>query len=178
MLRTLLYFCEMNSTIKTVLLTILTLSVFTLALVELTGVSRTALFNKFNGIEEGHSEVDMNKEDQAARDAKVKAMPKTTLDVLQTKFDFGKIKEGDKVKHTYKVKNIGAHPLMISNVQVSCGCTAPFFSKDPIQPGEEGDITLEFNSAGKFGRVEKNALIVGNANNAPFSIGFVAEVEK
>jgi hypothetical protein len=166
----------MNATIKTILLTVLTLSVFALALVELSGVSRTALFNKFEGKEE-HSH-ELSPEDQAKRDEEVKKMPKTVIEVIETKYDFGKMKEGDKVRHTWKVKNAGEHPLFISNVQTSCGCTAPFFSKEPILPGKEGEITLEFNSAGKAGDVNKNALIIANADNAPFSIGFTAQVEK
>lgn len=166
----------MNTTIKTVMLTVLTLSVFAMALVELSGVSRTALFNKFDGKEEHTHEI--SAEDQAKRDEEVKKMPKTTLEVLNTKHDFGVIKDGDKVRHTWKVKNTGTNPLFISNVQTSCGCTAPFFSKEPILPGNEGEITIEFNSAGKVGDVHKNALIIANADNAPFSIGFTAKVEK
>jgi Protein of unknown function (DUF1573) len=104
-------------------------------------------------------------------------MPKTTIEVADTKFDFGKITDGDKVSHTWTFKNIGTHPLLLSNVQTSCGCTAPFFPKEPILPGQEGKITLEFNSAGKSGMVNKNALIMGNADNAPFSIGFSADVQ-
>jgi hypothetical protein len=45
-------------------------------------------------------------------------------------------------------------------------------------PGAEAIITLEFNSAGKEGLVNKNALIVANTEDSPFSIGFTAEVEK
>jgi hypothetical protein len=155
---------------------VLTLSVFAVALVELSGVSRTALFNKFTG-EEDHSH-GVSPEDQAKRDEEVKNMPKTHLEVVETKFDFGNMKEGDKVRHTWVVKNAGEHPLVISNVQTSCGCTVPAFSKEPVLPGKQGEITLEFNSAGKAGEVNKNALIIANADNAPFSIGFTAVVEK
>ena len=116
--------------------------------------------------------------DQAKRDEEVKKMAKTILDVPETKFDFGTITEGDKVRHTWVVKNIGREPLVISNVQTSCGCTAPSFNKEPILPGKEGEITLEFNSAGKAGAVQKNALIIANADNSPFSIGFTAQVNK
>jgi hypothetical protein len=167
----------MNTTIKTILLTVLTLSVFAIALIELSGVSTHALYNKY-GIGNGHDGPYINREDQAKKDEAVKKMPQTSLEVAETKFDFGKIKEGEKVRHTYMVKNAGTNPLVISNVQVSCGCTAPFFPKEPIQPGKTGEVTLEFNSAGKEGMVNKNALIVANADNAPFSIGFSAEVEK
>ena len=53
----------MNPTLKTVLLTVLTLSLFAIALVELSGVSRTALINRFGG-EEAHNH-EASPEDQA-----------------------------------------------------------------------------------------------------------------
>lgn len=168
----------MNATLKTILLTVLTLSLFAIALVELSGVSQTALFNKLGAKAEEKQEVKLTPDDKAKRDEEVKAMPKTTMEVPNTKFDFGKMKEGEKVRHNWTVKNTGNNPLMISNVQTSCGCTAPSFPKEPILPGAEAIITLEFNSAGKEGLVNKNALIVANTDDSPFSIGFTAEVEK
>ena len=63
----------MNTTIKTILLTVLTLSVFAIALIELSGVSSQALFNKYGiGSGPGHTEAP----DQAKRDEEVKKMPK------------------------------------------------------------------------------------------------------
>lgn len=165
----------MNTQIKTVLLTILTLSVFTIALVELSGVSQRALFNKYGiGKETGHStELD----ERNSREAQVKAMPKTKMVFPEDKFNFGKIKEGEKVRHAFKFKNLGDNPLMISDAIASCGCTVPSFSKEPILPGGEGEILVEFNSAGRKGHQSKNVLIVSNADREKISVSFEAEVE-
>lgn len=168
----------MNTTIKTVLLTILTLSVFAIALVELSGVSQTALLNKFNGTGAIPAEGKLSSEELMKRDQMVKKMRKTTMEVDTTRYSFGTVKEGTKVRHTWVVKNTGTEPLMISNINVSCGCTAPYFSKDPILPGKQDEITLTFNSAGKSGHVSKNAQIIANVENSPFPIGFEADVEK
>lgn len=165
----------MNPTFKTILLTILTLSVFAIALVELSGVSQTAFINKYTNGSAPH-EIHLSEDDQTKRDLEVKKIPKTTMEVPDTKFNFGTMKEGDKVRHTWKVRNTGAQPLMIANVQTSCGCTAPFYPKEPILPGKEGEVTLEFNSDGKKDHVIKNALIIANTDNSPFSIGFEADV--
>jgi len=167
----------MNATIKTILLTVLTLSVFAIALVELSGVSSTALINKY-GKKAVEHKIDLSKKDQSKRDDEVKNLPKTKMEIAETKYNFGKMKEGDKAQHNYIVKNTGDQPLMIANVQTSCGCTAPSFPKEPILPGKEAIITLEFNSAGKSGHVLKNALVIANSDNSPFSIGFEADVEK
>ncbi len=128
----------MNAQIKTVLLTVLTLSVFTIALVELSGVSQRALFNKYGiGKETGHStELD----ERNGREARVKAMPKTKMVFPEDKFNFGKIKEGEKVRHAFKFKNLGDNPLMISDAIASCGCTVPsFFQRADIARGRRGD---------------------------------------
>lgn len=164
----------MNNQLKIILLTVLTLSVFVIALVELSGVSSTALFNKY-GI--GSSPTGQTVNQEQTRDNNVAAMPKTKLEFYETKHDFGTIKEGDKVRYAYKFKNTGSNPLMISKITVGCGCTSPSFSKEPIAPGAEGEVVLEFNSDNKPGHQEKNAIIHSNAEMESMSIGFTAEVK-
>lgn len=165
----------MNAQIKTILLTVLTLSVLTIALVEVSGVSQRALFNKYGiGTETGHS-TELDERNQ--REARVKQMPKTKMVFPEDKFNFGKIKEGDKVRHAFKFKNLGDNPLMISDAIASCGCTVPSFSKEPILPGGEGEILVEFNSANRKGHQSKNVLIISNADREKISVSFEAEVE-
>lgn len=82
-------------------------------------------------------------------------------------YDFGDIVQGEKVEHTFKFVNTGNEPLVITNVQVTCGCTTPKgWARDPIPPGQEGEITLGFNSSGKYGRQKKVVTIVSNAVNS------------
>ncbi len=81
-------------------------------------------------------------------------------------FDFGDVVQGDKVEHTFRFKNTGNTPLVITNVQVTCGCTTPKgWERDPIQPGHSSELIVSFNSAGKYGRQEKVVTIVSNAVN-------------
>ncbi|MCC5920402.1 MAG: DUF1573 domain-containing protein [Cyclobacteriaceae bacterium] len=80
--------------------------------------------------------------------------------------DFGDIYQGDRVSHVFKYKNEGTEPLIITNVMTTCGCTASKYKKnEPIAPGEEGEITVNFNSAGKIGIQNKTVTIVSNASN-------------
>lgn len=80
--------------------------------------------------------------------------------------DFGEIFQGDKVEHTYYFTNTGNEPLIITNVQVSCGCTTPKgWPRDPIPPGAGGEIIVSFNSAGKMGMQHKPVTLVTNAVN-------------
>ena len=80
--------------------------------------------------------------------------------------DFGDIFQGDKVEKVFAFTNTGNEPLLITNVQISCGCTTPVWPHDPIPPGGKGEIIIGFNSAGKMGRQDKILPIISNAANS------------
>src|SRR5688572_22762725 len=92
--------------------------------------------------------------------------------------DFGDIFQGDKVEETFKFSNTGTEPLILTNVQVTCGCTTPKgWPRDPILPGGKGELTIAFNSTGKMGKQNKVVTIVSNAVNADGAqISFTANV--
>ncbi len=90
--------------------------------------------------------------------------PTTTMSFAETEFDFGTIDEGEKVSHVYKFTNTGEEPLIISNAKGSCGCTVPKWPKDPIAPGEKGEILVEFNSKNKKNKQSKRVTITANTN--------------
>lgn len=79
--------------------------------------------------------------------------------------DFGDIKQGDKVEEVFRFTNTGTEPLVITNVEVSCGCTVPKWPRDPIASGQKGEILVVFNSAGKSGAQNKVVTVVSNASN-------------
>ena len=80
--------------------------------------------------------------------------------------DFGDITQGDKVETTYFFTNTGNEPLLITNVQVSCGCTTPKgWPRDPVPPGGKGELSISFNSTGKMGKQNKPLTIISNAVN-------------
>ena len=57
-------------------------------------------------------------------------------------FDWGKLKEGDKMTHIFKFKNTGDNDLVITDAHGSCGCTVPEWPKEPIKPGKGGDLKV------------------------------------
>ena len=81
----------------------------------------------------------------------------------QDEYNFGTIKQGDKVEYTFNYSNVGKEPLIISNAAGSCGCTVPVWTKEPIKKGEKGTIQVTFNSAGKQGMQDKTVTITSNA---------------
>ncbi|NLR92752.1 MULTISPECIES: DUF1573 domain-containing protein [Flammeovirga] len=78
-------------------------------------------------------------------------------------YEFGDIHQGDVVEHTFKFTNSGDAPLVITNVTTTCGCTAPKWPKEPIAPGDEGQILVKFNSRGKRGVQNKPITVYSNA---------------
>jgi hypothetical protein len=62
-------------------------------------------------------------------------------------YDFGKIPQGKPVTVDFKFTNIGEAPIIITNVESTCGCTVPKFTSTPVKKGETGVITVTYNSA-------------------------------
>ncbi len=82
-----------------------------------------------------------------------------------TEFDFGRIKEGQVVNHTFEFTNVGDSPLIISNASASCGCTVPTYTNKPIPVGGKGKIEVQFNSQGKA--FQQSPVVTVTANTSP-----------
>jgi len=87
------------------------------------------------------------------------AAPKIALE--EREHNFGRVKQGEEVSHTFKIKNEGAAELVIHNVSPACGCTASDFPRK-LAPGEEGKITLAVKTAGMNGRNDRYADVISN----------------
>ena len=88
----------------------------------------------------------------------------TANEVLQIKeleHDFGKIPQGKPVFYFFEIVNTGSTPLKLENVQASCGCTTPEWSREPIPAGATDKIKVGYNAAGE-GNFEKFITITYN----------------
>ena len=81
-----------------------------------------------------------------------------------TEYDFDRVLEKEKVEHTYYFKNTGKMDLVILDTESSCGCTVPEYSKEPVRPGEKGEIKIVFDTTGKSGFQDKKVTIFTNTN--------------
>ena len=91
--------------------------------------------------------------------------------------DFGDVFQGDKVEHTFRFTNTGNKDLVITNIEVTCGCTIPKgWPRDPIMPGSRGELQVQFDSSGKFGRQNKVVTVVSNSRYGNSQITFSANV--
>ena len=107
----------------------------------------------------------------------VPAGPITTLAFADNgTYDFGTVTEGEIVTHTFSFTNTGSEPLIISDAKGSCGCTVPSKPTAPIAPGEDGEITVQFNSKNKPGPRNQKVTITANTNPAQSFIYLKGEV--
>jgi hypothetical protein len=85
------------------------------------------------------------------------------ISLKEASFNFGTIPQGKPVYHSFEVFNTGKTPMVISNVQTSCGCTTPEWTKEPIAPGGSKIIKVGYNAAAE-GHFEKFITIIYNQN--------------
>ena len=86
-----------------------------------------------------------------------------SLNLKESEFNFGKIPQGKPVTHTFEFINTGKTPFSLENVQASCGCTTPEWTKNSVAPGESSKIVVGFNAATE-GPFEKPVTITYNGN--------------
>ncbi len=112
----------------------------------------------------------------ATEEAAAPQGPFAGMAFAENSHDFGTINAGDVVEHTFTFTNTGETDLVISNARGSCGCTVPYYPKEPIAPGETGDIKVSYNSKGKKGSEKKNVTITANTEPATTVLNISAEV--
>jgi hypothetical protein len=108
--------------------------------------------------------------------------PTTTIEFENSTYDFGTIADSEKVQYSYKFKNTGNEPLVISNAKGSCGCTVPNWPREPIAPGSTGEIMVEFDSKGKGKeggqKQTKRVTVTGNTDPANTFLTITGTVNK
>ncbi|MBA2761610.1 MAG: DUF1573 domain-containing protein [Segetibacter sp.] len=93
--------------------------------------------------------------------------------------ELGKVQEGQVVEISWKFKNTGNKPLVITSVSASCGCTVADKPEQPIAPGKEGTIKAKFDSKGRSGMEHKNVYVMANTKQLQdHQLSFRLEVEK
>ncbi|HEV2831185.1 MAG TPA: DUF1573 domain-containing protein [Hanamia sp.] len=100
----------------------------------------------------------------------------TTVQMIDSVYNFGKVTDGENVVFSYRFRNTGNKALIVSSASASCGCTVPEKPEEPIQPGETGFLKVVFNSKGRVGPVHKEVNVVSNAYPAFPVLQLIGEV--
>jgi RNA polymerase sigma factor (sigma-70 family) len=64
----------------------------------------------------------------------------------QTTIDFGECQHGEQLKHKFKMTNIYAVPMEITQVRSSCGCLTCALSHKNLKPGEGGYLEVSVDT--------------------------------
>ena len=104
-----------------------------------------------------------NNPDLQAAAVNVHPADSTSVEIIDSVYNFGKVTDGENVVFSYRFRNTGKHSLVVSSATASCGCTVPEKPEEPIKPGETGFLKVVFNSTGRVGQVHKEVNVVSNA---------------
>jgi len=98
--------------------------------------------------------------------------------VGESTHDFKTIKEANgSATHTFKVKNEGKAPLVITRVTASCGCTTPEYTTEPIAPGKTGEIKVTYDTTGRPGPFTKTISVFSNGYGGSYILTIKGVVE-
>ena len=90
--------------------------------------------------------------------------------------DFGNLSAGEQVSYSFHFRNTGKKDLIITGCGASCGCTVPSYPQGRIAPGEDGYLTVSFNSSGKAGETYEEVTVVSNAQPGRHTLRIRAQV--
>lgn len=87
-------------------------------------------------------------------------------------FDYGNIEanSGHDGMAEFVFVNTGTEPLVLSSVKAGCGCTSPFWQKEPVLPGDTGKVVLKYTTIQHPHTINKSAVVYSNAVNAPSAV--------
>jgi hypothetical protein len=92
-----------------------------------------------------------------------------------TNHDYGTIEQNANGSYSFKFVNTGKEPLIIQNVQSSCGCTVASRPNAPILPGDSSEISVKYDTR-RLGVFHKNITVSSNADNASIVLNIKGEV--
>jgi hypothetical protein len=96
----------------------------------------------------------------------------------ETKHNFGFLRQGEVVKHSFVFTNTGSSPLVIAKADVQCECTKVEVPKKPVMPNGKDSIVVTFDSKSTIDRQERTVTVSSNALNNPVQLTFKAVVLK
>lgn len=101
---------------------------------------------------------------------------KVDISFARLEYDYGVMEQGGNGLCEFDFTNSGTEPLNLINVQASCGCTAPEWSKEPIKPGERGKISVKYNT-NIVGTFHKTVKVYSNAKTSPVILTIKGEIK-
>ena len=101
--------------------------------------------------------------------------PMMTFDADE--IDYGVIEQGSDPYRIFNFTNSGNAPLVIKHAKGSCGCTVPTYPKEPIGPGESGEIKVRYDT-NRIGKFTKRVTLTTNVGDSQKVLTIKGEVLK
>lgn len=91
--------------------------------------------------------------------------------------NFGKVaEEVGTVTTEFEFTNTGKAPLVIQDVRVTCGCTTPAYTREPVLPGKKGIIKVSYSTIGRVGPIDRKVTVFTNVPDAVYTLAISGEV--
>lgn len=103
--------------------------------------------------------------------------PSTDMTFATPSHDFGTVPQDSENRHVFTFTNSGSEPLIIENAKGSCGCTVPQYPKEPIAPGETGEIEVVYKPGKQKNKQTKTVTITANTEPRTTTLTISANVD-
>lgn len=90
-------------------------------------------------------------------------------------YDYGTIVQDANGDCEFKFTNTGKEPLILTSVTSSCGCTTPYWSKEPILPNKSDVIKVHY-ATNRIGVIAKQITVISNASNSTVTLNIKGNV--
>lgn len=89
---------------------------------------------------------------------------------------FGSVRNGESVTRELTIKNVGEKALVITGVDLSCGCVQADYPRQPLLPDGEAVMSLTLETKDLMGRVFKTVGVRTSAVGKAYTLVITAEV--
>lgn len=103
---------------------------------------------------------------------------KAVITFEQNTIKLGDVYPGERYERVFKFTNTGNSPLIVKEVEKSCGCTVVKYESAPVMPGQSGEIKVDFIPKEDYGFASKSFVVTSNAKNNPEYIYLHANIVK
>ena len=100
----------------------------------------------------------------------------TTVEVMETEYDFGVISQSDNHTHVFQLVNTGEYPLVVSDAIPSCDCTKVQYSHS-INPNDTLNLEVIY-SPDEIGPFYRSVDLYLNVKESPVTLWIKGEVSK
>ncbi len=97
------------------------------------------------------------------------------ISFAKTTHDYGTVTKGGDGTCEFVFKNTGVEPLILSNVQSSCGCTVPEWPREPILKGKSSSIKVKYDT-NRLGPINKTITVMSNGKVASIQLRIIGNV--